>query len=111
MMIQHIALTVNNFNEINNFFEEVLHLKLHHIFSINEETTQQIFHVNEKVDVYVLEHQDVQFELFVSNENETQVFSHVCLVYQNAKNIYQKASDAGYRSVIRHGKVNDTYYF
>lgn len=110
MKLQHIGLSVNNFNEINNFFKEILHFNLHHTFSINEEITHHIFQINEKVDVYVMEHQNVEFELFVSTNNERKVFSHVCLAYPNAETIFKSAIEAGYRSVIRHGKMNDTYF-
>jgi hypothetical protein len=43
----------------------------------------QIFNVNTLTDVYVLEQQDIEFEVFISPKKENRVFSHICLSYQN----------------------------
>jgi len=39
-MLQHIALTVNDSEEIENFYKEVLLFNMHRKFSVNGETRQ-----------------------------------------------------------------------
>lgn len=109
-MLQHVALTVNDSEEIENFYEEVLLFKVHHKFSVNNEITRQIFSVEGLTDVYVMNHQDIQFEIFISPRKERKVFSHICLAYLKAEITYTKATELGYRALVKNNPVNDTYF-
>jgi len=79
MMLQHIALTVNDPEELKNFYEAVLLFNMHHKFSLKGEIARQIFDEEGLTDVYVMNHQDIQFEIFISPKKEKKVFSHICL--------------------------------
>jgi len=56
-MLQHIALTVNDSEEIENFYEDVLLFTLKHIFSVDDELCEKLFNVPERTDVYVMRSQ------------------------------------------------------
>jgi len=69
-MLQHIALSVTDSEEIENFFEEVLIFRFKLGFTLDSEMAQKIFNVKKQTDVYVLRQQDVEFEIFISPKKE-----------------------------------------
>ena len=109
-MLQHIALTVNDPEEIENFYEKVLHFSTMYKFSVNGEITRQIFNAVKKADVYVMKYNNVDFEIFISPEKEKKVFSHICLSYQKAETTYNNAMKRGYKVLIKNGENHTTYF-
>ena len=109
-MLQDIALTVNDWEEIENFYEEILLFNMQRKFSMNGKIIQQIFNVEGVTDVYVMGHQDVQFEIFISPKKERKVFSHVCLAFWKAEITYNNAVDAGYKALIKKSEGHNTYF-
>lgn len=109
-MLLHIALTVNDSEEIENFYEEVLLFSIVRKFSVNEEISQKIFQSEEISDVYMMEHQSLHLEIFVSPKKEKKVFSHICLAYWKAAIIFEKAVASGYKAVIKKNPDNDTFF-
>ena len=109
-MIQHIALTINDSEEIENFYENILLFSLKHKFSVNGEITRQVFNTGETVDVYMMEHQDNQLEIFLSPKKEKKIFSHICLSYKKAEIIYNKTVKLGYKALVKQNPVSDTYF-
>ena len=109
-MIQHIALTINDSEEIENFYENILLFSLNHKFSVNGEITRQIFNTEETVDVFMMGHHDTQYEIFVSPKKERKAFSHICLAYRKAEINYKKAIELGYKALIKKNYANNTYF-
>lgn len=109
-MIQHIALTVNDSEEIKNFYEEVLLFNIQHKFSIDREITKQIFNIEKLTDVYVMNRHDIQFEIFINSIKEKKVFSHICLGYRQTEIIYNKADKLGYKTLVKKNPINNTYF-
>ena len=90
-MLLHVAITIHSPKEIENFYKKVLLFNVQKKFSLNKETSQKIFSTEEVVDVYLMEHQSVQFEIFISYKKGKKQFSHVCLAYRQTNTIYEKA--------------------
>ncbi len=109
-MLQHIALTMNDSEEIENFYEKVLLFNMQDKFSVNGEVTRQIFNVGGITDVYAMNHQDVQFKIFISPKKERKVFSHVCLAFWMAEITYNKAVKSGYKSLLKKCEGHNTYF-
>ncbi|NLV19391.1 MAG: VOC family protein [Bacteroidetes bacterium] len=109
-MLTHIALTVNEPEDINNFFKKILLFSLKKKFSINSETAMYFFNHKKAADVYLMDHDGTQFEIFHSKGKETKVFSHICLSYSKAEAIYKKAVESNYKVLIKRNPVNDTYF-
>ena len=109
-MLLHVAITIHYPKEIEDFYKKVLHFTVQKKFSLNKETSQKIFNTKEVVDVYLIEHQSVQFEIFISNKKEKKLFSHVCLAYGQTNTIYEKAIKLGYKTQIKRNKENNTYF-
>ncbi len=109
-MLQHIALTVNDPEEIKDFFEKVLLFEVERKFILNTGLNQQIFNNEGEVDVYNISSHDARFEIFVSPEKEKLEYAHVCLAYKNSEDIYNKAIKSGYKTVIKENPGYDTYF-
>jgi extradiol dioxygenase family protein len=109
-MLLHVAITIHSPKEIENFYKKILLFNVQKKFSINKETSQKIFNTEEVVDVYLMGHQSVQFEIFISHKKEQKLFSHVCLAYRQTNTIYEKAIKAGYKTLIKENKENNTYF-
>jgi len=109
-MLQHIALSVNDPEEIENFYENILLFSTKHKFSVNGAISQQIFNVEEAVDVYMMDYHDTQFEIFINREKEKKVFSHICLAYWKSEITYKTASELGYKTIIKNNPCNNTYF-
>ncbi|WP_394706439.1 VOC family protein [Draconibacterium orientale] len=106
----HVAITIHSLKEIEDFYKEILRFTVQRKFSLNRETSQKIFSTEEVVEVYLMEHQSVQFEIFISRQKEKKLFSHVCLAYRQALIIYEKAISLGYRTLVKSNKENNTYF-
>ena len=109
-MLEHIALTVNDSEEIKNFYEKVLRFKVKHKFVLKRQLSQMIFNVTAIPDVYLMRQQDLEFEIFISPEKENRVFSHICLSYQKPENIYKNALKSGYRILVKDGENHYTWF-
>lgn len=109
-MLQHIALTVNDSEEIKNFYEDVLLFTLKHRFSVNDELCEKLFSVPEKTDVYVMRFHNAELEIFITKRKERKVFSHICLFYWKADILYDFAVKKGYKTTLKKGTKQDTYF-
>ena len=65
IMLTHIGLTINDSNEIENFYENILLFQKKYSFTINKELTNHIFSINEDIDVQMMEYNGSLFEIFL----------------------------------------------
>lgn len=109
-MLNHVALSLTDSEEIENFYKEILLFSIDHKFTMNSLISQKIFNIKNPTDVYVMRYEDVVFEIFISMLKEKKVFSHTCLSYHNPEVIYNKANKSGYRTEIREGQDHSTWF-
>ncbi len=110
MRIHHIALSITDSAEIENFYQQILSFTLKHQFSLFPSVALEVFNTEKTVDVYVMEKQDVQLEIFINPEKERKLFSHICLMDREAELIYRNATQQNYRSSIRENQGHSTYF-
>ncbi|MCF8226415.1 MAG: VOC family protein [Bacteroidales bacterium] len=109
-MIKHVAITVNETEEIKNFYEEVLHFVVKEKFSLNQTIARQIFDTTANVKVIKMQHPGAELEIFLSHERETRIFSHICLAYRNADHIFKKSVEQGYKAIVKENPGKNTYF-
>ena len=109
-MLEHVALAVNDSEEIENFFEEVLMFRLEKKYILPGEVTREVFDVEKDIDVYVMKHEEVTLEIFITGEKEKRVFSHMCLAYPDPENVYERAAGKGYDTILREKKERTTCF-
>jgi catechol 2,3-dioxygenase-like lactoylglutathione lyase family enzyme len=111
MYLNHIALTVGNSAEIENFYVDILEFSLKRKFLMDAGITSKFFGIKKETDVYFMEKDDVGLEIFLYPEKGKKIFPHLCLEYPNSSIIYFKAQRRGYKTEV---KINpgrsDTYF-
>jgi catechol 2,3-dioxygenase-like lactoylglutathione lyase family enzyme len=111
MYLNHIALTVGDSEEIENFYEDILSFKLKYRFLMDVETGLKFFNRKKETEVYFMEYDGVGLEIFLFPEKGKKLFLHICLEYPEATFIYYKAKKHGYKTVVKiNPGRNDTYF-
>ncbi len=109
-MLQHIALTVNDLEDIEKFYKDILLFRLKNKFIMDPYTSKEVFNIPKLIDVYLLEYKDILLEIFLNARKERHIFSHVCLRYNNSEDVYKNAADGGYKTLVRRRDNHDTYF-
>ena len=111
MYLNHIALTVSDSEEIENFYENILAFSLKRKFLMDAGISSKFFGINKEIDVYLMEKDDVGFEIFLYPNKGKKIFPHLCLEYFGSKIIYGKAQKRGYKTEVKINPGRDDTYF
>lgn len=108
-MIKHIALQVTE-KDIDYFYVTILGGKINQSFVLQQNLAKAIFNINQSAKVVHLECEDIEFELFVTDKNNTLTFQHICFQRTDADEIYKKALAKGYWTYIHKRNGKETYF-
>jgi len=97
MKLNHIALNIANEEDIVDFYQNILGLKLGHHFILSSELCSDIFEVNKQLPAFFYKKDNVSFELFVYPENFNLGVAHICLETTDCKSIIAKCNNSGYK--------------
>lgn len=95
-MLKHIAITVNDKNDINTFYKDLLRFSETRSFTLPENLSDELFGVNGSTKVVMLHSDDINLEVFLSDRKIESVYNHVCIGVQNREDIIERAQSAGY---------------
>jgi len=98
-MIRHIGLNINKKSELKDFYEDILGFSVTEQFRVQRERCIEIFGADKEFTVFRLEKFGLELELFLTEAKNKPNFGHVCLEYWKVRDIFEKASDAGYKTV------------
>jgi len=111
MKLNHVAFSVNDSEEIENFYEDILGFSLQRKFLMDAGISLKFFGKEKEIDVYFMEKDDVGLEIFLYPEKGRKTFPHLCLEYPNSNTVFYKARKLGCKTEI---KINpgrsDTYF-
>lgn len=111
MYLNHIALTVSNSEEIENFYVDILEFNLKRKFLMDAGISSKFFGINKKIDVYFMEKDDVGLEIFLYPKKQKKTFPHLCLEYPNYSVVYSRAQKQDYKTEVKiNPGRNDTYF-
>ncbi len=110
MTLEHIALTINHQDEILDFYQGVLGMELIRTFTLNSELANTIFKINHDVQVYLLKKNSLVLEVFVSNEDKSISFSHICISVTNRESFIQNAADRNYTFIRKERDYGDLIF-
>jgi len=99
MKLEHIAITIDNSDEIINFYEHILGMKQARNFVLDKTLSKQIFGVHENVSVFLMKRDDLVLEIFIYKQN-LQSVNHLCISVENRENLIKKVQDKGYETII-----------
>ena len=111
MKLNHVALSVNDSEEIENFHEDILVFSLQRKFLMAAGIANNFFGVNKEIDVYFMKKTDVWLEIFLYPEKKNKIFNHLCLEYFGSEVIYTKSQKSGYKSQIKINPGRNNSYF
>ena len=100
MKLEHIALSVSDYKEIEKFYMNILGMKQIKNFILRKELTSNIFEINEEITVYLLQKDKVTFEIFITTGYRKKAFDHICISIKNREKFITKVLLNGYK-VIR----------
>lgn len=97
MNLEHIALCIRDREEIEDFYQDILGMKLIRSFPLDKILAFDIFGMAESPEVFLLEKDQVQFEIFLSPKRHPHGFDHICISTVGRDEIMKKARESSYR--------------
>lgn len=77
--IIHVALTYENREEADIFFNKILGLKLIKSSILSEKLTEEIFKIKKETVIDLYSNDSSYFEIFISNVKNKKIFDHICI--------------------------------
>ena len=103
MKLNHIAITVYDFSEIEGFYKNLLGMRDVRDFEITKDKVVRIFGIEHKITAYQLQKDNLVFEVFVFPEKMDKGFDHICISVPDREGLVRKAINTNYK-VTRIGR-------
>ena len=97
MILEHIALTVTDYNEIEQFYHEILGMNEVKNFVLDKVLAGDIFGIEEETKVFLLQKDKLLLEIFLTPELCDPGFRHICISTANREEIVKKAIQHSYK--------------
>ncbi|MGC9375106.1 MAG: VOC family protein [Bacteroidales bacterium] len=99
MKLEHIAITIDNSDEIINFYERILGMEQARNFVLDKTLSAKIFGVHKNLPVYLMKREDLVLEIFIYKQN-LQSVNHLCISVENRENLIKEVQAKGYETII-----------
>jgi catechol 2,3-dioxygenase-like lactoylglutathione lyase family enzyme len=90
-MFEHIGITINEKNDIETFYKDLLGMKEVKQFDLYEDLSEKIFGIRSPVQVTHVSRGELFLELFLTNIRQKPIYNHICISVQNRDNLIKKA--------------------
>jgi len=97
MNLEHVALSIADRNEIENFYQDILGMELVRSFTLDRSLANDIFGIEKSPEVFLMQKDQVQFEVFLSPARFSPGFSHVCFSSSHRDEMFDNAARHSYR--------------
>jgi len=97
MKLEHIAITVTDKNEIEQFYHEILGMHEIRRFTLDNTLSTDIFGIEKETVVIQLKNETLLLEVFLSPEKRDPGFNHICISTNNREEIVKRAIQNSYR--------------
>ena len=91
--IIHIALTYENREEADIFFNKILGLKLIKSSILSEKLTEEIFKIKKETVIDVYSNDSSYFEIFISKVKNKHIFDHICIKVDDKERFIKKCEE------------------
>ncbi len=99
MKLEHVALVINDPQEVEDFYKNLLGMSILKSFTLNRDLAAQLFGINNEAPVYLLKKNGLFLELFVEEETCTQNFRHICLSIPDREGFVEQTINKGYECI------------
>jgi hypothetical protein len=106
---KHLGLQVIE-KDVELFYIDVLGFKPSRTFQLSEEESNEIFCINQKVNILFGSCRGLELELFVNHLPQTPSYNHMCIQTKNPQDILTAAKQKGYRVFTRRTSSSETFF-
>ena len=99
MKLEHIALTISNPAEINDFYQDILGMKQEKTFILNKVLADKIFGIPKETSVFFMQKDNLFLEIFILTGSQKQRFNHICLSIKNREMLVEKVCKRNYKCI------------
>lgn len=99
MNLNHVAISINSIEEINDFYVNILEMQLMRQFDLNKNLAFNIFGLNTDIPVYLFNKGNLTLEIFVINQVSRNKVDHICFSVQDREKLYKKAQKKAYECI------------
>lgn len=97
MKLEHLALSIRDRNEIKRFYQDILGMKVIRNFQMDKDLAFDIFRLTESPEVFLLQKDGLQLEIFLSSQKHPHGFDHICISTKQREALVKKAKQDSYR--------------
>lgn len=97
MKLNHIALTIQDKEELTDFYQNILGFKLEYQYEVDSELASIVFDIKEQTEIFRYSNGSLHLELFVSTNKTIPAFAHIGIDVENREVIVEKCSKNGYQ--------------
>lgn len=91
MKLHHLALTIQNTSEIQQFYIYLLGFELIQEFKLEADWANKIFNINKTSQAFYLEGHGLALELFIDENKKQNTFNHWCLSFPDRESFIETA--------------------
>ena len=110
MKLEHIAISVSDKSEIKEFYYNILEMNKIRNFILNKALARQIFNIAEEVSVFLMQKDELLFEIFVTKKQYKQGFKHICISIKNREELIKNAEQKAYECILIKREFSDLVF-
>ena len=110
MKLEHIAISVSDKSEIKEFYYNIFEMKEVRSFILNKALAKQIFNIEKEVSVFLVQKDELIFEIFVTKKQYKQAYRHICISVKNRKELIKKAEQKDYECICIKREFSDLVF-
>ncbi len=99
MKLEHIALTITDYNEIKQFYHEILGMIEIRSFILDKDLARNIFGIEEETKIFLLQKDKLLLEIFLTPEQHHHGFNHICISTSHREEIVKRATQHSYKCI------------
>lgn len=99
MKLEHIAISINDKADINNFYKDILGMEKIKEFLLIKSFASEIFDINKEIPVFLLKKDELILEIFITDEQIKHNFNHICFSVKARNILIEKAEQNDYKSI------------
>jgi len=99
MKLEHVALTISDAEEIEDFYQNILGLHKIRDFILKKDLAREIFGIDKETKVFLLQKNELLLELFLMPEQYSHDFKHICISINNREELIEKAAQNAYQYI------------
>lgn len=97
MKLEHLALSITDQKEIENFYQDIMGMQVLRKFQLDLSLANGIFGIAENPEVYLLQKDQLLIEVFISPQPRDHGFDHVCISTKQREDMLEKAKLNSYK--------------